>query len=48
MALTRAQDELILTIPLGMTKTTNPFAKAADLAHIQLPGNFRRLSLIHI
>ena len=29
VALTRAQDELILTIPLGMTKTTNPFAKAA-------------------
>ena len=29
VALTRAQDELILTIPLGMTKTTNPFARAA-------------------
>ncbi len=29
VALTRAQDELILTVPLGMTKTTNPFAKAA-------------------
>ena len=29
VALTRAQDKLILTIPLGMTKTTNPLAKAA-------------------
>ena len=29
MALTRAQDKLILTVPLGMTKTGNPFAKAA-------------------
>ena len=29
VALTRAQDMLILTIPLGMTKTGNPFAKAA-------------------
>ena len=29
VALTRAQDKLILTIPLGMTKTGNPFAKAA-------------------
>lgn len=26
VALTRAQDMLILTIPLGMTKTGNPFA----------------------
>ena len=29
VALTRAQDKLILTVPLGMTKTGNPFAKAA-------------------
>ena len=29
VALTRAQDMLILTIPLGMTKTGNPFARAA-------------------
>ena len=29
VALTRAQDKLILTIPLGMTKTTNPLAKAS-------------------
>lgn len=29
VALTRAQDKLILTIPLGITKTTNPFARAA-------------------
>ena len=29
VALNRAQDKLILTIPLGMTKTTNPLAKAA-------------------
>ena len=29
VALTRAQDKLILTIPLGITKTTNPLAKAA-------------------
>ena len=29
VALTRAQDKLILTIPLGMGKTSNPFAKAA-------------------
>ena len=29
VALTRAQDRLILTIPLGMTKTGNPLAKAA-------------------
>ncbi|WP_423406499.1 UvrD-helicase domain-containing protein [Faecalibacterium prausnitzii] len=29
VALTRAQDKLIMTIPLGMTKTTNPLAKAA-------------------
>ena len=29
VALTRAQDRLILTIPLGMTRTGNPFAKAA-------------------
>ena len=29
VALTRAQDKLILTIPLGITKTTNPLAKAS-------------------
>ena len=29
VALTRTQDMLILTIPLGMTKTGNPFARAA-------------------
>ena len=29
VALTRAQDKLILTVPLGMTKTGNPFARAA-------------------
>ena len=29
VALTRAQDKLILTLPLGITKTTNPLAKAA-------------------
>ena len=29
VALTRAQDKLILTIPLGITKSGNPFAKAA-------------------
>ena len=29
VALTRAQDRLILTLPLGITKTTNPLAKAA-------------------
>ena len=29
VALTRAQDMLILTSPLGMTKTGNPFARAA-------------------
>ena len=29
VALTRAQDKLILTVPLGMTKSTNPLAKAA-------------------
>ena len=29
VALTRAQDMLILTIPLSMTKTGNPFARAA-------------------
>ena len=29
VALTRAQDKLILTIPLGMGRTTNPLAKAA-------------------
>lgn len=29
VALTRAQDKLILTVPLGVTKTGNPFAKAA-------------------
>ena len=29
VALTRAQDKLILTIPLGMGKSSNPFAKAA-------------------
>ena len=29
VALTRAQDRLILTVPLGLTKTGNPFAKAA-------------------
>ena len=29
VALTRAQDKLILTVPLGVTKTTNPFARAA-------------------
>ncbi len=29
VALTRAQDQLILTIPLGVTKTSNPFARAA-------------------
>ncbi len=29
VALTRAQDKLILTVPLGITKTTNPFARAA-------------------
>ena len=29
VALTRAQDMLILTIPLGMTKTGNPFARVA-------------------
>ena len=29
VALTRAQDMLILTVPLGMTKTGNPFARAA-------------------
>lgn len=29
VALTRAQDKLILTVPLGGSKTTNPFAKAA-------------------
>ena len=29
VALTRAQDKLILTIPLGIGKTSNPFAKAA-------------------
>ena len=29
VALTRAQDRLILTLPLGITKTANPLAKAA-------------------
>lgn len=29
VALTRAQDKLILTIPLGVTKTTDPLARAA-------------------
>ena len=29
VALTRAQDRLILTVPLGIGKTANPFAKAA-------------------
>ena len=29
VALTRAQDKLILTVPLGITKTGNPFARAA-------------------
>ena len=29
VALTRAQDKLILTVPLGIGKTANPFAKAA-------------------
>ena len=29
VALTRAQDKLVLTIPLGMGKTANPYAKAA-------------------
>lgn len=29
VALTRAQDKLILTVPLGIGKTSNPFAKAA-------------------
>ena len=29
MALTRAQDKLILTAPLGISKSTNPLAKAA-------------------
>lgn len=29
VALTRAQDKLVLTVPLGVTKTGNPFAKAA-------------------
>ena len=29
VALTRAQDKLILTIPLGIGRTSNPFAKAA-------------------
>ena len=29
VALTRAQDQLILTVPLGITRTTNPFARAA-------------------
>ena len=29
VALTRAQDRLILTVPLGIGKTSNPFAKAA-------------------
>ncbi len=29
VALTRAQDKLILTVPLGMTRTGNPFARAA-------------------
>ena len=29
VALTRAQDKLIMTIPLGMTKTANPLAKAS-------------------
>ncbi|MFR4726066.1 MAG: hypothetical protein ACLT9S_14100 [Faecalibacterium sp.] len=29
VALTRAQDKLILTVPLGIGKTSNPFARAA-------------------
>ena len=29
VALTRAQDKLILTVPLGISKSTNPLAKAA-------------------
>ena len=29
VALTRAQDKLILTVPLGIGRTSNPFAKAA-------------------
>ena len=29
VALTRAQDKLILTVPLGITKTGNPFVRAA-------------------
>ena len=29
VALTRAQDKLILTVPLGISKTVNPFARAA-------------------
>ena len=29
VALTRAQDKLILTVPLGITKTTNPLTRAA-------------------
>ena len=29
VALTRAQDKLILTIPLGVTKTSDPLARAA-------------------
>ncbi len=29
VALTRAQDKLILTVPLGISKTANPFARAA-------------------
>ena len=29
VALTRAQDRLILTVPLGITKTANPLARAA-------------------
>ena len=29
VALTRAQDRLVLTVPLGIGKTSNPFAKAA-------------------
>ncbi len=29
VALTRAQDKLILTVPLGIGKSANPFAKAA-------------------
>ena len=29
VALTRAQDRLILTLPLGVTRTTNPLARAA-------------------